>query len=174
MSSQKFEFQKCNAPYKVHIKNTNSLTVDLMYKKMMFPCKPFPTIIFILITTLLFLVGECFSPNDKMTAAARVGKPPPFKPSKRKAWATSVTSSSDSSRHHHRNRMSVVGKPPSAMMENEGDSHHCANQYGPYVSNTKRNCIESDDEDILPLHQAIFCGYSASPEDFLRLRSAHV
>jgi hypothetical protein len=142
---------------------------------MMIPRKSIPIII--LISTILLPVGECFSPSDKITAtaAARVGKPPPFEPSKRRTSVTSATISPDTSRHHHHSRISVVGKAPKAAMKKEGGYRRFMNQYEPCESVTQRKSIsiEIDNEDAVAV-QAIFCGYTASPEDFLRLRSAHV
>jgi hypothetical protein len=151
------------------------VSLEAIHKTMMFllVCEAFPIVTFILISTMLFSGCECFSPSDKMTAAAaaRVGKPPPFKASKRKTSVTSATSSSETSRYHHRNRISVVGKAPNILVVDK-DVYQ---QYEPCATVTQRKAffIEHDDEDFVAV-QAIFCGYTASPEDLLRLRSAHV
>jgi hypothetical protein len=150
------------------------VSLEAIQKTMMFllECEAFPIVTFILISTMLFSRSECFSPSEKMTAAAaaRVGKPPPFKASKRKTSVTSATSSSETSRYH-RSRISVVGKAPNILVVDK-DVYQ---QYEPCASVTQRKAffIEHDDEDFVAV-QAIFCGYTASPEDLLRLRSAHV
>jgi hypothetical protein len=150
------------------------VSLEAIHKTMMFllVCEAFPIVTFILISTMLFSRSECFSPSEKMTAAAaaRVGKPPPFKASKRKTSVTSATSSSETSRYH-RSRISVVGKAPNILVVDK-DVYQ---QYEPCASVTQRKAffIEHDDEDFVAV-QAIFCGYTASPEDLLRLRSAHV
>ena len=145
-------------------------------KTMKLPCTSSFFIFMMMLSNSLFAVVDGFSPSDTLsaTAAARVGKPPPFKPSKRMTSVTSATTSSNT-RRDLGHRISVVGKAPKVTDCREADNQSFTNHYEPQATFTsrKKNFIESYDESIQAV-QAIFCGYTSSSDDILRLRSANV